>query len=278
MFATDDQALSSDEVEWSLRDLDYSSNNRKPSFGSEDDYKKEENTQPLIQIVRHTNSLNESSITSEIAHIYNSTDPTHRYISEILLASGLLSDFEFDIMAIKLHRSGHVINPDLFFVLEQTKAIARLFNEEHNDKKITHAEPIFQKAQRKLIFDAVDEILVQNLKSEYSFKQRLSVSKLADNKPTRQQFLRDVCSEVDRLQAKNSKCSFDDDNDYFTSIIREDLMHEARDWTDWRTEISWLVLDVERLIFKDLISEIVNDNTVGGFSQPGRLCRQLFSK
>ncbi|KAL8144444.1 hypothetical protein V2J09_017476 [Rumex salicifolius] len=47
----------------------------------------------------------------------------------------------------------------------------------------------------------------------------------------------------------------DNENDFLTSIIAKDL---AKSWTDFSSENSWLVLDIERLIFKDLIVELLH--------------------
>lgn len=232
----------------------------------------------LDQNDMHINPMHEKSIIDEIAPNFESTDPNHRYISEILLTSGFLRDFESDFMTIKLNPSGHLINPNLFFILEQTKACIRLPNDLHEGKKITHAKSTSEKAQRKLVFDAVNEILVHKLVLQESSKKWLSPNKLARGRSSGEQLLRDLCSEVDCLQANNSNCNLDGDDDSMTSIIWEDLKHGSTDWTDYQSEISWLVLDVERLIFKDLISEIVRDETVSLRDYYGRHCRQLFSK
>lgn len=232
----------------------------------------------LDQNDMHINPTHEKSIIDEIAPNFESMDPNHRFISEILLASGFLRDFESDFMTIKLNPSGHLINPNLFFILEQTKACIRLPNELHEGKKITRAESTSEKAKRKLVFDAVNEILVHKLVLQESSKKWLSPNKLARGRSSGEQLLRDLCSEVDCLQANYSNCNLDGDDDSMTSIIWEDLKHGSRDWTDYQSEISWLVLDVERLIFKDLVSEIVRDVTASLRNYYGRHCRQLFSK
>ncbi|KAK2663245.1 hypothetical protein Ddye_001819 [Dipteronia dyeriana] len=266
----DDEALNSNEAEWRLMDLNHSPSSGKPSFSSENNYGK-------VQNLRHIYPTHKDSIIDEIALINHSTDPDNRYISEILLASGLLRDVESDVMSFQLHPSGHLINPNLFLILEQNQESTGLLNAEHKDKKTIHSETTNEKDHRKLIFDTVDEILVHKLLLEGSSKQWVSQSKLVGKRPRQQQLLRDLCKEVDRLQANNSNCSLDDEEDCLTSIIWEDLMHGSINWTDCQSEISWLALDVERLIFKDLITEIVRDETTSLHCQPGRHCKQLFS-
>ncbi|KAK3212405.1 hypothetical protein Dsin_017111 [Dipteronia sinensis] len=266
----DDEALNSNEAEWRLMDLNHSPSSGKPSFSSENNYGK-------VQNLMHIYPPHKDSIIDAIALINNSTDPDNRYISEILLASGLLRDVESDFMSFQLLPSGHLIHPNLFLLLEQYQESTRLLNAEHKVKKTIHSETTNEKDHRKLIFDTVNEILVHKLLLEGSSKQWVSPSKLVGKRPRQQQLLRDLCKEVDRLQANNSNCSLDDEEDCLTSIIWEDLMHGSINWTDCQSEISWLALDVEQLIFKDLITEIVRDETTSLHCQPGRHCRQLFS-
>ncbi|XP_044504891.1 protein LONGIFOLIA 2-like [Mangifera indica] len=266
----DVEAVNSDEAEWIAADLNHLSNCRKPSFSSED-YRGIENAQHLVPNLIHRTPTHEKPIIDEIAPIHDSTNPDHRYISKILLASGLLRDFEASIMAIQLHPSGHLINPNLFYVLEQTEASTKLLNDK--GMKVINSEPTPEKARRKLVFDAVNEILVQKLVLARSSNQWFSASKAA-KKSIRLQLLRGLCSEVDCQQVKQSNCNLGDEDD----TLRQDLMHGSMIWAGYESEISCLVLDVERLIFKDLISELVRYETTRPQGQAGRHCRQLFSK
>ncbi|XP_044467562.1 protein LONGIFOLIA 2-like [Mangifera indica] len=268
----DIEAVNSDEAEWNRPNLNYLSHCRKPSFSSED-YREVKNTKHLVPNLMHIIPTHEKSIMDEIAPIHDSTNPDHRYISEILLVSGLLRDFEASLMTIQLHPSGHLINPNLFHVLEQAEGSTRFLDDEYKGMKVVHSEFTPEKSRRKLVFDAVNEILVQKLVLVHSSKQWFSASK-ATKVSQRLQLLRDLCSEVDCLQIKQSNYSLDDEYD----SLRQDLMHGSMNRAGYQSEISWIVLDVERLIFKDLISEIVQHEKTGPQGQPGRHCRQLFSK
>ncbi|GAV83927.1 DUF4378 domain-containing protein [Cephalotus follicularis] len=258
----DDEALNSDGSEWSLKDINHFSSCSKPSQSPESDHREAENIHHMIQNLIKINYAHDATS-------YHSTNPERRYISEIMFASGLLRDLESDISPIQLHPSGQLINPKLFLALEQTKGRT---NGEHIGEKIANSEPI-EKIQRKLVFDAVNEILFRKLVLEDSFSQCLSNHKLAGRRPKGQQLLRDLCSEVDHLQAYNFNHSTDTEDDILRSISCQSI-----DWTDCHSKISGVVLDVERLIFKDLISEVVNCEAAGPRGRPSRHCRQLFSK
>lgn len=181
--------------------------------------KKFQNINNLLQKLTELSSTdNKLSTTDHIASLCETQDPDHRYISEILLASGLLfKDFNTGSAPIKLHPSGHPINPDLFLVLEQTKNKSESMN----------------KVRRKFLFDAVNEVLVRKLGlySEGKF-------------PSGQKLLKELCVDVERLQ----KC--DENSNDGTKIVGR--------WEEMKQELPGLVLDIERSIFKELIDEVVN--------------------
>ena len=273
---TDDEGLIPDEADWSPIGRNHLSSCRETSIRFNTDYMKAENIQHLVRKLMNLDSIHEWSIINEIAPVCNSPNPDHKYITEILLASGLLSDLESNFMDYQLHPSGHLINPNLFPSLEQTKANVRLLNGKHNGRKINQLEPI-EKNHRQLIFDAVNEILARKLLKESSYKRWLSPSMLEDRRPKRQQLVRDVCSEIDKLQTA-SNISFGDEDDSLQSILWGDLMLGSMDWTECQSEIPWVVLDVERLIFKDLICEVISGEAANLQGQAGGQCRQLFLK
>ncbi|KAK9267027.1 hypothetical protein L1049_025296 [Liquidambar formosana] len=247
---------------------------------SEINRKKLQNIEHLVQKLRRLNSNHDEASTDYIASLCENTNPDHRYISEILLASGLLlRDLSSSPTTFQLHPSGHPINPELFFVLEQTKASTSQSREEHSPGKVGHSKPDHEKCHRKLIFDAVNESLVKKLASVGpSPEPWLQPNKLARKTLSAQKLLRELCLEIGQLQANKSECSIDDEEDGIKSILWEDVMHRSESWTDFHGEISLVVLDVERSIFKDLVDEILGGEAASLRAKPGRRCRQLFAK
>ncbi|XWS32973.1 hypothetical protein CRYUN_Cryun22dG0037200 [Craigia yunnanensis] len=252
----DDEGLIPDEADWRTIGLNHLSNCRETSLRFKTDYKKAENIQPLVQKLMNLDSVHDWSIINEIAPVCNSPNPDHKYIAEVLLASGLLNELESSFMAYQLHPSDHLINPNLFPALEQTKASIRLLNGKHNGRKISWLEPI-EKNHRQLIFDAVNEVLVRKLVKEDSHKQWFSPSTLEDRRPRRQKLVRDLCFDIDKLQTA-SNVSLDDEDGGLNRILWGDLTLGSMDWRKCLSEIPWVVLDVERLIFKDLICEVIS--------------------
>lgn len=241
---------------------------------SEINRKKLQNIEHLVQKLRRLNSSHDEARTDYIASLCENTSPDHRYISEILLASGLLlRDLGSGLTTFQLHPSGHPINPELFFVLEQTKA-SSLPKEECSPGKVE------EKFHRKLIFDAVNEILVEKL----ALVGVSSEPWLKPEKPTKktlnaQKLLKELCLEIEQFQAKNLGSSLDADaeEDGLKSVLSEYVMYHSGSWTDFHSEISGVVLDIERLIFKDLVGEIVTGEAANLRAKPGRR-RQLFAK
>lgn len=244
---------------------------------SEISRKKLQSIDNLVQKLRRLNSTHDEDQTDYIASLCENTNPDHRYISEILLASGLLlRDLSSGLNAFQLHPSGHPINPELFYVLEQTKASSLLAKGEN-----TKSKP--EKFHRKLIFDAVNEILSGKLGLVGPpAEPMLKPDKLVKKTLNAQKLLRELCAEIELLQqAKKQEHEFsleEEEEDGLKNILWEDVMHRSDSWTDFRGEVSGIVLDVERSIFKELVNEIVIGEAGGRRGLPNRRCKQLFSK
>lgn len=203
-------------------------------------------------------------------------------MSEILLASGLLlKDLSAGPMGptpIQLHPSGHPINPDLFLVLEQTKTgwlpKPGTINDNTLQPKIDQ-----EKLHRKLLFDIVNEVLIEKLEltspgphSEHFIRSR----KLACRFPSGQQLLKELCLEIEKLQANIPR---DENCDVEIKMSDEEVLRRSEGWTDFDKEAPGVVLDIERLVFKDLIDEIVCSEAVpASLSKTSRRLRQLFAK
>ncbi|KAF9671435.1 hypothetical protein SADUNF_Sadunf12G0047400 [Salix dunnii] len=266
------------EYQCNLAD-NFLSNSVTPGLSSEINHRRLRNIENLVQKLRRLNSTHNEASTDYIASLCENPNPDHRYISEILLASGLLlRDLGSGLTTFQLHPSGHPINPELFFVLEQTKASNLVSKEESSPGKSFHSKPNLEKFHRKLIFDAVNEFLVKKLASMGpSPEPWLKSDKLAKKALSAQKLLKELCSDMEQLKIKKSECSLEDGEDGLKSFLWDDVMHRAESWMDFHSEISGTVLDVERLVFKDLVDEIVIGEAAGLRTKPHRR-RQLFGK
>ncbi|XP_047312357.1 protein LONGIFOLIA 1-like [Impatiens glandulifera] len=242
---TDDETQNSEETEWSTTvELDHLLNNTdtdaQPMFNQE----KLESINQLVLKLKELNSTNEE--TDEASYSpHNSEDqnPDHSYITQIILASGLLFKDLSAYSSTLIQLKPPLLNPSLFLVLEQTKGSI----DESN---------IADKIHRKLIFDVVNEILVQKINDSGFYRSCISVEKLGQKK-----LVKELCSEVDLLLGK-ADCNLQDEDDeekedYLISMLNEEMMHKSGNWIDYRSELPALALDIERLIFKDLITEVV---------------------
>ncbi|GKE10776.1 longifolia 1-like protein, partial [Tanacetum coccineum] len=182
-------------------------------------------------------------------------------ISEILLASGLLlTDLGSSLATFQFHSSGHPINPELFLVLEQTK-FSNLTKQEPSNKKLLNKE----KFHRKLIFHTVNEVLAKKLALVVPSLETLSRQsfKLANKTLNGKKLLRDLYEEDDGLK----------------TILWEKVLNRAESWTDYDCELPVIALEVEWLILKDLVNEVVlAEASHGKRIQPGRCRRRLSSK
>ncbi|KAH9606605.1 hypothetical protein KSS87_019769 [Heliosperma pusillum] len=262
---------------WSSEDNNPSTNTINIELPSEINRKKLESIDNLVQKLRRLNSSHDEAQTDYIASLCENTNPDHRYISEILLASGLLlRELCSGLTAFQLHPSGHPINPELFFVLEQTKASSLLAKGDQL-ADLRSSKP--EKFHRKLIFDTVNELLAGKLgfvgpPPEPWFKPE----KLARKTLNAQKLLRELCGEIELLQARKQESSVEEEEDELKTVLLEDVMRRSNNWTDFQGDVSGIVLDVERSIFKDLVDEIVRGETSTVQGKPNRRRRQLFSK
>lgn len=243
--------------------------------------KKLQSIDNLVQKLRRLNSTHDETQTDYIASLCENTNPDYRYISEILLASGLLlRDLSSGLTAFQLHPSGHPINPELFFVLEQTKASSLLAQGDNNPDEVALSKSKPEKFHRKLIFDATNEILTGKLGLVGPPPDPwIKPKKLAKKTLNAQKLLRELCAEIELLQAKKQEFTVEEEEDGLKHILWEDVMHRSGNWTDFQGEVSGIVLDVERHIFKELVDEIVIGEATGRLrAKPNRRCRQLFSK
>uniref|UniRef100_A0A1J3K1C8 Protein LONGIFOLIA 2 n=1 Tax=Noccaea caerulescens TaxID=107243 RepID=A0A1J3K1C8_NOCCA len=238
-----------EEDQWNAA---YSFSETTTSFSPEINRKKLQNVEHLVQKLKRLNSSHDEASQDYIASLCENNDPNtdHRYISEILLASGLLlRDLGSELTTFQLHASGHPINPELFLVLEQTKG----------------SSSSNEKLNRKLVFDAVNEMLVKKLAFvEGSADPWMKSAKAMKRVLSAQQLLQELCSEIETLQnqAKKRSDNFllleEQEEDFLKCILDEDMAIQSGKWIDFDDVIPGLVLSLERLLFKDLVSEIVH--------------------
>ncbi|VFQ87503.1 unnamed protein product [Cuscuta campestris] len=209
--------------------------------------RKLQNIDNLVQKLRRLNSSHDEGRTDYIASLCENTNPDHRYVSEILLASGLLlRDIGSSITMFQFHQPGLPINPELFYVLEQTKSES--ITESKCDGKI----------HRKLVFGIVNEILASKLAFSSEPWSKKNPQKLAKGGLNAQKLLRELCMEIDhQFHAKPPKSDPEDGDGGLRNMAWEDVVHKSERWTDFTQEVSGIVLDIERLVFKDLVSELV---------------------
>ncbi|KAG5032268.1 hypothetical protein JHK82_015844 [Glycine max] len=241
--------------------------------------KKLQNINHLVQKLRRLNSSHDEARIDYIASLCENTNPDHRYISEILLASGLLlRDLSSELLTFQLHSSVHPINPELFLVLEQTKASSLLSKEESIPGKDANSKLNKEKFHRKLIFDSVNEILGAKFSSSPEPWIQPNSNRLTKKTLSAQKLLKELCFEIEKIQAKKPECSLEEEDDGLKNILCEDVLHGSESWTDFHGYLPGVVLDVERLIFKDLVDEVVIGESTGLRVKSLVRRRKLFGK
>lgn len=238
-------------------------------MNDETSLKKLQDFENLVQIKMLKSADAELPTTDFITSKCNMDNPDHKYVSEILLATGILN--KDCRVPLQLYTSGHAINPELFGVLEQPKH--GWFSKFELDKEETqHQKTNTEKNHRKLVFDVVNEIISHKMESTAygngldllcQFRRKLSGQQLV---------LEEVCSQIRRLRTEKTRStSLEDDVEF---IAGEDILHRSEGWVDFSVEQSRVALQIERLIFKDLIDEVLSGVTEAGLQiKPSKLHR-----
>lgn len=147
-------------------------------------------------------------------------DSDYIYVSQILRASSYLAE-----------------DDDIFLFVEKQ----HYFKGKENSKQA--------RLHRKLIFDIASEIIDQN--KQLPPWKAFSSKNANISKPLPRQ----IWSELQRIQEPN-----DQSTDLFgivCGVLKKDLAGDG--WEDLSVEMSEAILDIERLIFKDLIGESIRD-------------------
>ncbi|GJZ35158.1 protein longifolia 2 [Tanacetum coccineum] len=80
-------------------------------------------------------------------------------------------------------------------------------------------------------------------------------------------------------EEKKEDVSLDEEDDGLKTILWEEVLNRAKSWTDYDGELHVITLEVERLIFKDLVNEVVlGEASHGKRIQLERCRRRLSSK
>ncbi|XP_050364433.1 protein LONGIFOLIA 1 [Argentina anserina] len=117
--------------------------------------------------------------------------------------------------------------------------------------------------ERRLIFDIINEILVRN--------RQLPPWKAV----SRQTSVPEIWSEFRRIRERDES---EDLFEVICAVLKKDLAGDAiNGWGDCSVEMSDAILDIERLIFKDLIGEAIRDlaSISPNSGRVSALCRKL---
>lgn len=193
-----------DEREWNQVGIDnLVSSTELQQLTSEFNHVKLENIKHLV----HQAELLNSSSDEATIQPHEAIKVDNKYIKEILLASGLLKNLDCATTIVHLHPTGSLINPELFIILEKTKEFT------------TKSEKI----RRKMIFDTVNNILVEKLARSAS--SGLWTSKRKGRILNEDKLVEEVCLEINNLETNTA------------SGLYDEILNIIKDWNDNCNEV-----------------------------------------
>ncbi|GAB2228667.1 hypothetical protein Droror1_Dr00022790 [Drosera rotundifolia] len=230
----------------------------RPRFSYEIDHLEPESLKHIDHQPMHHISIRVEGADSNML-LMQDLNAEEMYLYEILLASGFMGGVDFSL-SDRFFSETQAINPKLFCILEQTRSILPSAAELASSNRNV-ASRLEDKVERRLVFNVTNEILVQKL---YFTDLYPKLSPSCSKKPkgssiSGPRLLKELTAEIESLQANRSNNKFDNEEDFLRGIIEKDLINGSRDWMLFGEEVLGLALDVEHLIFKDLVVELLDD-------------------
>ncbi|PWA71755.1 hypothetical protein CTI12_AA274730 [Artemisia annua] len=144
-------------------------------------------------------------------------------------------------------------DPDFIYISKILKSTHYLINEDPNaflsiEKQLydnTKDTSSLSKRHRKLVFDIIFEIVDRNRQLP-PWKMPIEDSGTS---------VKNIWYEYKKMQEVNTG---DNLLDLISGVLRKDLI-EINDWGDYLIERSDMIRDIERMVFKDLVSEAIRD-------------------
>lgn len=174
----------------------------------------------------------------------NNIDPTdNKYVAEVLLSSGLLT------------KDSHLSS-----MLKQIKLVKPLEAVEKSNTQMLH---------KQLVYDVVNEILGRKLEVFNNGCQH--DHSLEPNMFSLQLLFKELCLEIKYLQTSMDR-SFQEKD----TVFSKDLLRRSNAWDRFDSEVPAVVSEIERLIYIDLINEIIDSLIRTVLETKRRYTRQLF--
>ncbi|KAL0907183.1 hypothetical protein M5K25_025731 [Dendrobium thyrsiflorum] len=175
--------------------------------------------------------------------ITDNNDPDNKYVAEVLLSSSLLTE-----------------DSQMPAILKQIKLVEPFEDVEKNNTQTLH---------KQLVYDVVNEILNRKIEAFNSGCQHDHL--LKPNMLSLQLLFKELCFEVKYLRSY-----IDGSFQGKDTVFSKDLIQRSNVWDRFDSEIPIVVLEIERLIFVDLINEILSSLINVVLEPKQRYRRQLF--
>ncbi|XP_020702499.1 protein LONGIFOLIA 2-like isoform X2 [Dendrobium catenatum] len=175
--------------------------------------------------------------------ITDKNDPDNKYVAEVLLSSSLLTE-----------------DSQMSAILMQIKLVEPFEAVEKNNTRTLH---------KQLVYDVVNEILHRKIEAFNSGCQHDHL--LKPNMLSLQLLFKELCFEVKYLRSY-----IDGSVQGKDTVFTKDLIQRSNVWDRFDSEIPVVVLEIERLIFVDLINEILSSLINVVLEPKQRYRRQLF--
>eukprot|EP01018_Ginkgo_biloba_P033015 Gb_27743 [translate_table: standard] len=177
-------------------------------------------------------------------------EPDLLYVRNVLVASGFTGDGIF----ARWHLPSHPLDPLLFEKIENIHLCDVQHEMKSTDYELVKTEAHRRKSERHLIFDCINEVLLEILGPFFNRHPWARDTKLnLRPMPAGKQLLKETWEAISRYLYTQS-----DTWNTLENIVARDLSKQGM-WMDLRSDVEIVGRELERAIFSDLIEELISD-------------------
>lgn len=180
------------------------------------------------------------------------------YLTNVLVASGFTGNA--DMIFAQWHSSSNPLDPSLYEKIEDCYRDEMQFQTKELDNELSHLDSVYErevhgrKSEKRLLFCCINEVLLEILSPFFNPRPWVRQSKKSlCHMPVGKQLLEETWRKICYYLYPQSEFQYT-----FENLVAKDLNREVV-WLEMQDDIETVGIEVDSLIFNELIEEVVCD-------------------
>lgn len=180
------------------------------------------------------------------------------YLTKVLVASGFVGNA--DMIFAQWHSPSHPLDPSLYEKIEECYRVDMKFQTKELDNELSHLCSVYErevrgrKSEKRLLFCCINEVLLEILGPFFNPRPWVRQSKKSlCHMPVGKQLLEETWRKICYYLYPQSEFQYT-----FENLVAKDLNRETV-WLEMQDDIETVGIEVDSLIFNELIEEVVCD-------------------